>query len=228
MTNLLNEIKSKGYWRINFRPLIDEKIISDLSQTKELIKKHHVELRGWDYPYYPLRSDSQGNLKIYNNFCEGYSDWEDMKEVWRFYESGQFIHYLALREDWERSDFTKTQEKPCLEVSSTIYQLVEIFEFASRLAAKTDIYKNGININIQIFKTKNRKLHLFNGSLPGEFTGSNEENISCFNTTLTTAELISNPDKCAAQAAKKTFSLFGFERSDGYIKSHQKKIRKGL
>ena len=82
MTKLLTEIKSRGYWRINFRSLIDEKIINDLSQAEELVKKHHVELRGWDYLYYPLKRDSQSNLEFHNNFCQGWSNWESMKEIW--------------------------------------------------------------------------------------------------------------------------------------------------
>lgn len=228
MTDLLNEIKSRGYWRINFRPLIDKNIISDLSQAEELVKKHHVELRGWDYPHYPLRRDLQGNLEFHNNFCQGWSNWENMKEIWRFYESGQFIHYLALREDWERSTTaTKPKKGKDLEVASTIYQFIEIFEFASRLA-KTDIYERGMNINIQIFKTKERELFLLNGLLPGNFKCSTEETISCFEEKLNITDIVSSPDRYAAQAAKKTLSIFGFTRSEKYIEGHQNKLRKGL
>ena len=134
---------------------------------------------------------------------------------------------MALREDWEEYASAPAEEK-YLEVASAIYQFVEIFEFASRLA-KTDIYKNGMNINIQIFKTRGRKLVLFNGLLPGNFECSNEETISCFDEKPGVVDMISNPDAYAAKAVKKTFSIFGFTwRAEGYIEGYQKKIRQGL
>lgn len=46
---VIEKIKTKGYWEILFEPL-GEKIIERFSKCKELMINSSVELRGWDSP----------------------------------------------------------------------------------------------------------------------------------------------------------------------------------
>jgi len=66
-------------------------------------------------------------------------EWEQYLELWRFYQSGQFVDFMGLDEDWR--DQSKLWPppgdwKPCLflDVEETVFQLTEIFEFAARLS----------------------------------------------------------------------------------------------
>jgi hypothetical protein len=80
------------------------------------------------------------------------------------YQSGQFLHYLALREDWfdENHGYNdlKEQIKPMSSlnvIGSVVYQIAEIFEFLSRLA-NSGIYEEGVRASISLNNTLNRQL----------------------------------------------------------------------
>lgn len=166
--NVLKTIKSKGYWRISFEPLVYEKQKLTITQCKELIEKNAIHLRGWDYPHVPGRLGDDTALEPGDNYWQGWLDWEgeNHKEFWRIYQSTQFIHYLGLREDW-LNDFQinsmwrqePEQFKPgqALGVVGTTYQITEIFEFLSRLMLD-DLYAEGVKVSISLNNTEGRKL----------------------------------------------------------------------
>ena len=87
------------------------------------------------------------------DFIQSGIDWEEYGhvELWRFYQSGQFVHHLAASEDyhqlpWSASD--GTPERYLLHVSA-LYTITEIYEFAARLAAKDVLRPSGyISINL--------------------------------------------------------------------------------
>lgn len=163
---LLNKIKSRGYWRINFRPLVyNPQRIKNLPDCKKIIEECSVEFRGWDYPHFPRREGEDTGLAPGNNYYEGWIDWGAHKEIWRMYQSGQFIHYLALNEDWWEEDswysaeLRKIPPKTILTVVGTVYHFTEIFEFLNRLTQK-GIYDEGIEISILLGNTQNRRLEI--------------------------------------------------------------------
>src|SRR5690349_9989963 len=97
---LLDKIRSRGHWRINFQPrlLLEQK--SSLGECSAAVEKNAPRLRGWQYPYVPVKNDDdQGSLPS-GEFFEAWIDWSNHIEYWRAYRSHQFLHYLALREDW--------------------------------------------------------------------------------------------------------------------------------
>ncbi len=163
--DLINKIKSRGYWRINFQPLVATQKLKTLSECMDIVEKNQVALRGWNYPHFPLRRDDLASIETGNNFYQGWIDWWNHKEFWRMYQSGQFLHYLAIREDWFEEDGwyqdLAKQIKPrmALSVVGTIYQITEIYEFLSRLA-RSDMYNEGVDVNISLNNTLNRKLWL--------------------------------------------------------------------
>jgi hypothetical protein len=101
-----------------------------------------------------------------NDSAEGWIDWQQFKEVWRFYTNGQFIHLFGLREDWWEEDTWLSADDPLrkikpgevLEIISTVYSLTEIYAFFSNLVQ--NIPAEEWAVEISLIETKNRKLHI--------------------------------------------------------------------
>ena len=95
MTNdeLIKEIKSQAYWRVEIRSAeYQAKRLPTRAGMQDLLSKATVSLRGWPYPYYRAEETT------YNGkWLEGKVDWERYREYWRLYESGQWIHYSKVR-----------------------------------------------------------------------------------------------------------------------------------
>ena len=157
-SELLEKIKSTGYWRVNVRPTVfDANRIPHLSDCWETIESTQTRLRGWDFPHidpdYRLNQDDS---------IESGVDSMDIKEYWRFYQSGQFIHYTAFIEDyhelsWQSSMYAGGKPDKYLEIISTLYRLTEIYEFAARLASRT-ILSPGATVSIKLVGTEGRHL----------------------------------------------------------------------
>jgi hypothetical protein len=160
---LIEKIKSRGYWRINFQPIFCEQKLK-LSECRELVEGNKVLLRGWDYPHCPVGDDKDSGLVPCQNYYEGWIDYWNMIEFWRMYESSQFLHYLALREDWAEDDgfgyYRKKNIKPMTVIGITgsiIYQITEVYVFLSRISSR-NIYKEGVRVSISLNNTKDRTL----------------------------------------------------------------------
>lgn len=165
---VIDLIKTKGFWRINFEPLTyaDKKLT--LSQCKELVDKNAIHLRGWDYPHVPQRHGDDTASEPGDIYWQGWLNWEgeNHKEFWRMYQSSQFIHYLGLREDWlndfqirsvwEQANRTYSPGQ-ALGVVATTYQITEIFEFLSRLIVD-GLYEDGVKVSISLNNTEGREL----------------------------------------------------------------------
>ena len=161
---LLETIKSRGYWRVNFQPLTASTRLKTLQECKDIMEKNSVRLRGWDYPHFPRRNDEDGGTAPCGEFYEGWEDSGLHKEFWRMYKSGQFLYYRSLREDWIKEEgFTsgrikdiKPGEKLGI-VGSVIYEMTEAFEFLSRLT-QAGLYDEGVNVKISLHNTQGREL----------------------------------------------------------------------
>lgn len=214
---LIERIKSRGYWRINFQPkkLIPEKL--PLAQCKNFVEQNSVRLRGWDYPHIPVRSDDHGGQLPSGEFYEAWTNWWNHIEFWRMYRSRQYLHYLALREDWfEESDWARglaEQVKPGqrLGTGGTIYQITEIFEFVSRLG-RNDCYPDGVFVNISLENTKGRELWIddpnrMSFSFPRQ-TGAERIEIR---RELSTSDYVLNTSEMAISVIVELFDQFGWE-----------------
>lgn len=162
--DLIDKIKSRGYWRINFQPVVDKKKISSLGECKEIIEKNRVALRGWDYPHFPQRTGNDTGLEPAESHYVGWIDWNNHKEFWHMYQSGQFLHYIALREDWLEEDTWNPNLAEKIKtgsslgiIGSVVFQMTEIFEFLARLGS-AEIYDEGVTISISLNNTQNREL----------------------------------------------------------------------
>lgn len=132
----LEEIRTRGHWRVVIRPsTFEEKHIADYSALFPIVEKNSVRLRGWDYPHIDYRSEPRRGV----DWVGQEYDCEDEIESWRLYMSGQFIHFFAIAGEWrDRSSVWPAdpgwESGRYMYYVQTLYSLVEIFEFAARLA----------------------------------------------------------------------------------------------
>ena len=97
MSKILENIRSHGYWRVVIRPgNYVEKRVSNFSALYPLLQKISVQLRGWDFPHLDRHNDLDEDL----DWIGQEINWSYYIELWRFYQSGQFVHMSALAEDW--------------------------------------------------------------------------------------------------------------------------------
>jgi hypothetical protein len=176
MKDLVDKIKQKGYWRIKIRPTeYDEKRIKTIEECINIIKTCVVTLRGWDYPHI----DRTGIRMSGNDSIESLCDWPEggHYEYWRFYQSGQFVHYFSMREDYaideerlkkiQKDRHTKSEKY--LDILSALYSVTEIYQFAKNLVAK-NIMGEEIEVIVELGGAEGRELffwdsfmrHLFN------------------------------------------------------------------
>ena len=217
--DLLQKIQSRGYWRINFRPIEDAVVLKTLQDCKSIVENNHLELRGWDYPHFPRRAGDDTGLLPMNNYYRGWIDWENHVEFWHMYQSGQFLHYLALREDWldedafDRNMWKKDEQiKPLqlLGVTGTTFQISEIFEFLNRLV-KAGVYKNAIDVSIVLNNTEGRKLWVDHPMRVSFMTPRVAgENAIYFNKQYTVDEITQNSKELSFDAIKHFFERFGW------------------
>jgi len=155
----LDKVHARGYWRIIARPSDYQKErIESLSKCYELVQGSTVRLRGWDYPH------TEANALIYGqNYLESSSEFGSNKEIWRIYQSGQFVHHIAMREDWQEEDIRIFGGKSealgfkGLDFINTLYCITEIVEFITRMATKK-VLGNSVYIRIELHDTQNRRL----------------------------------------------------------------------
>jgi len=231
---LIEKIKRRGYWRINFQPLIDVQKLSSIRECEEIIEKNTVNLRGWDYPHFPRRKGDDTGLEREENFLQGWIDWEDRLESWRLYLSGQFIHHIALWEDWpENSKFNaeihkKIKPLTSLEViESVIYQITIMFEFLSRFGS-VGVYDEGVFVSVGLFNTKNRKLWFLNPERYFyTYKYTTEAKKIEFSEKFSKDVIISEPKNLALKVIKNIFDKFGWNPSVEQIKNDQDKLLSG-
>ncbi|MCX5727045.1 MAG: hypothetical protein NT030_07790 [Candidatus Saganbacteria bacterium] len=168
MNDLIKKIKQKGFWQVTIRPSkFIENRISSISDCENLIKSCVVSLRGWDYPHI----DKLGIKVSGNDSIESYSDWPEYGhiEYWRFYQSGQFVHYFAMKEDYSINEAKLeelkheygTNSTHFLEILSALFTVTEIFEFAQRLVSK-EVMGDSVEILIELGNVEGRQLFFWN------------------------------------------------------------------
>lgn len=213
---LIDKIKSRGYWRISFQPLVLAQKLK-LRECAYIVEKNSVALRGWNYPHFPGRLGDDAGLEPGESFYEGWVDWWNCTEFWRMYESGQFIHYLALGEDWPENDGWRDDRRPALKpltvieiTQGIVYQLTEIYQFLLRLGT-SGVYDEGVRSSISLINTKGRKLWI-NDPMRGRFmqeykTGADKIE---YTKEYTKEDLLAKPQELAFDAIIYICDRFGW------------------
>ena len=231
---LLEKIKSRGYWYIIFTPdnYIPERI-QNITDCKQIIKENQVRFKGWSYPIFPTEASDRFGINTGKNYQEGWVDVEGNKEIWRFYQSAQFVQYLALQEDWfaEHSlfpdDLKSIEPKTILGVTETLFTITEIFEFISKFYLK-NIFSGELNVEITLFNILGRKLKsLDRGKAPlfsDYVSNSPEVNFS----RKYSRDSFLNSTSLSLEAAVFFFNRFSWDNpSLTILESDQKKLIQG-
>lgn len=228
MEEFVNKIKEKGYWRILIRPNHFNNVkVQDIKDLSRLIEQTEVRLRGWYYPHYGRENRSVGK-----DYIQSFCDYTSHKEFWRFYQSSQFIHYRAIREDYEfdyskRRPLSINEPSPTnkyLEILITLYTITEVLEFAARLANK-DIYDDNIYISISLNDLYDRQLFFYDDGRDLWGNYRSKENELEFEKTFNTKDFITNHNQFAVDAAYWFFQRFNWTACPkGLLKEEQNKL----
>lgn len=130
--DLQDKIRSRGYWRIRIRPSVySAKRIPDISDLLPLIQQKAIRIRGWDFPN--VEPDYRETSFLQSHIAQRI-DWENLIELWHFYQSGQFSFLGAFYWDWP-GRFAYESEDRVLLVEAVVARYVEILELSARLSA---------------------------------------------------------------------------------------------
>jgi hypothetical protein len=227
--SLLDTIRSRGYWRINFQPLIKAVKILQLAKCKELVEANAVKLRGWNYPVFIYGNNKEGAIEPADNYYRCWVNVGVHKELWRFYQSAQFIHYLALREDWSkeggRDDLNLTPGSSLGVSGSTIYQITEVMLFLSRLM-QAGIYDEGVRVSITLENTEGRKLWLEDDRrVPFSYPRVTAAKSIPFEKVYEKQQIMSDPSEAAFEIVMHIFERFGWDNPPvDTVKQDQKNL----
>lgn len=226
MTSLLEKIKSKGYWRVAIRPHTFKKTrITELKSLYPLLEKTSVQFRGWDFPHLDPNNRPLIGLDWVGQEC----DYGDILEVWRFYQSGQFIHISNVRYDWLDLSKWMRDWKPgtaVLGIGETVFRFTEIFEFGSRLAL-TDAGDDQMHFEITVSGLRNRALWVdSHNRMPVRQSYTATIEAFPYEIDLPRTELIAAPRELALKPATELFQRFGWETTLEQLRSQQAELRK--
>jgi hypothetical protein len=223
---LIEKIDLTGYWRVVIRPTTFEETRIPLPKCKDYLAECAVLLRGWDYPHV-----AEAEIHAGQDFIECLTDWKIHIEFCRLYQSGQFYHRFAMREDYKWDGFeSEAKRKPrseprFLSVLSTLYSFTEIFEFATRLASKGALGSNAA-IDVGLYGLAGRTLDNRKTHLSGDYTCSAPE--LHFKKTCAAEDLIENSAALARQGCVDLFHRFGWLKLgvDAFIEEQKKLLEK--
>jgi hypothetical protein len=216
---LLTKIHDKGYWRVAIVPArYERQRIPSLSKCQEIVEAASVRLRGWDYPHIDR------NVRNRQSWVESWIDWiHGHLEYWRFYQSGQFVHHFAMREDYEDS----SADVRGLDFLNSLYTFTEIFEFAARLAAR-EALTSGATISVTLHGTNGRRIiswdrrrHLFH-----DYVAADRE--ITFDGEFSEQMLLANAAHMALDATRHVLERFNSPVPSGLIDEQTKFLERRL
>jgi hypothetical protein len=214
MNDIISKIASRGYWKVIMHPSEFKKDrLETLLECQKLIEDCKVSLRGWDYPHFLVGKE---DIISAADYVWSTTDWEMYKEYWRFYQSGQFVHYFGCAEDWWRGSKLDAnlgkQYEPgeVLELTMVLYRLTEIYEFASRLAQKR-VFGEQMWLEIELHGMQNRRLISLDKPFFGTFGPYvSQETTLKFETLFTVQDLIATAAEKALEQSLKVFERFNW------------------
>jgi hypothetical protein len=224
---ILEKIKSRGYWHVLIRPkrFIEERI-PHLPECEQIISRYQIQHRGWYFPHINLSDIRRGV-----DYIEMSTSFMGINESWRFFQSGQFVFYRGLKEDWfeDQPQWPGGEIKPgaVLALTTPLFQLSEVYEFASRLG-QARILDREVRIFVNLVKTQGRILW----SWPGE--GRYLSRVYRCDVNELPRDLDFEVSDLIARHADHSYShfvwiteRFGFEPSEAVFKRDQEKFFEG-
>jgi hypothetical protein len=221
--DFIEELRSRGFWRINFRPVhLDSADPLTLDDCFNVVQSASVSLRGWDYPHIASGARNESGLERFENFMQSWTDWLNHREFRRMYTSSQFLHYRALHEDWRTRDYgggrplifgdgSSEMDEPLLGVMGTVWFLTEVCEFLSRLVLQGGLYQEGVAIIIKLENTAGRSLFVDDTMrAPFMYRRATSAPSITYTRSASPAELV-DPKTLAAEVIRYFFDRFGWK-----------------
>ena len=208
MNELLTKIKSDGHWRVVIHPTnFVEDRVPDLGSLQRILEKTSVQLNGWYFPHIDgFRELDKGSDWVGQEIVCG-----EIHELWRFYQSGQFVHYFAIPEVWKTVHRQTTPDNLQGTVWSNIRDFVarftEIFELASRL---TFTQAGDVGTHLEILVDNIRGHRLFESSMATKAGWVPESSQSCWSrqADFSSIELVAGVNELALEWASEFFNCF--------------------
>lgn len=226
MDEAIDKIKSRGYWKVIIRPSdFRNDRIPEFETLKHIITQASVSLRGWSFPHVSTNTEIQVGL----DWVQQWVEWSDHVEAWRLYQSGQFVFYGSIRDDWWDISFWRQpgeDRKPgsILSVIDVVFHFTEIFEFAARLAM-TDAGSEMMKICITLFGLKERQLRLDDPRRAG-FDYPRIAHIESFLQEISALrqQLVAEPRLLALKASRELFVRFNWSPTIERLREVQNEI----
>jgi hypothetical protein len=226
-STLLEKIRSRGYWRVILRPSTFKRHrIAQLQDLFPIVQKSTVRFHTWwEYPQI-----DGAKPPLYGTDWVGQESERGMDmRVWRLYQSGQFVQFDSVSEDWPLDLGGPPEEERTwgkkLEFRETHYHLSKIFEFASNLA-RTPAGDGWMHVEIHLEGLAGRRLEDTRSKDGPKF---GDYRTQAANWTLKwdrpQGDLIDAPRDLAAEAAQDLFAHFGLNLSTKVLKLLQEENR---
>lgn len=142
----IQPIINSAHWVIRIRPAkFLENRIESLSGLHRLLENNAVRLRGLPYP-------ALGLVENRKNWIESTVERDGHLELLRYYQSGQYLHYIKI--DSSHGELCNDCGKEAagyLAVLPILHRLTEIFEFAGRLAEQ-QVFGKQLTVDIALRK----------------------------------------------------------------------------
>ena len=225
---VLEKIRQRGHWNVEIRPVnfADERL-QTLAEVEQVVRDSIVSIRGWNFPHWNNREEPQRGLDWAGQDFE----WNHYLELWRMFKSGLFIHVAGLPEDWRdqsglwpaNADWTPGQT---LAVGGTLYRLLEIFTFASRLAL-TKAGDDTMHIEFAIAGLANRSLVADDPRrAPFMFPMTAQQSEFPYAVDVPRERLVAEPADQVPEPARRLFELFHWDVSTDFIREYLKSMRR--
>jgi len=187
-------------------------------------------MRGWDYPHI----DTHNAPLVLQDSIAQPSSWEQNHEVWRFYQSGQFVCLRGMAWDWrDESDWWRPlpnegwQRGSKLGMLDAFFTLVEIFEFAARLST-TEAGDSQMKIMITVGGLQGRTLYMDNPRRLSVFA-NHPAALPLFEVppvTILRDQLLADPVAPAVDAAVELYARFNKELAPTLIRDFLRDLRR--
>ena len=207
---LVLRIREQAHWRTRIEPPTAGRRFGSGLAARDAARAATVRIRGWDFPHLQENSDFGGSSPVPG----GWESWFLLQplEAWRIMESGQFIHYVTLRDDahagsWPLGDTPEPSRTMALD--GIVLQIAEIMEFASRLAGLSD-YRPSMRLTIALNGVRGRRLAAASVRTPPDACAARRDSIR-FERTLDAATLAVRRRDHGLDALASVLADFGYE-----------------
>jgi len=224
---LADDIRSRGHWWIVIAPADHVEGRLPYRELEATVAKAKVQLRGWDFPHL----DRPGSIRRRMSSIAQETDWNYYREIWEFFQTGQFTYLIGIHEDWTERSLGwgppphLVEQGRLLGIGDALFRLTETLAFASRLS-QTSAGGNEIHTRIEIHGLRDRRLWVDSPSrmpFDGQYVTDVETYV--FEDTIDRQELIANFRSIAVDQALELYARFGWNPTRELVEGQQGELR---